>query len=621
MLFKNPEAIIETVLMEMETHKTEWVTEDEEAESKQEFSEQIVEQARKRRTDPAFFFKLGQIFQRGFHVPKLNRPRFIVGEDRNTRLVVILTIGAAKLKMTSLIKLLGDIGTAKDSIARLNNELLKYAIKTTERSYMSPATWRYSQNLKDTELLYVPDSPELNTEAGRNIRFMRADDGGLISEYVTKDELSNELVTKTVSVPIKAILTTSNALTGDPAIESGMWTLRTSNDEQLTKVVKAEKLKFRAGKHKLFPENELQAWQCCFQLMMNEDVPEQAPTIPYAEDLMVLLGSEASKSRRDPDKICDLISTIAWMRRFQKPESLRSQADIIDLYIALRLAYDAIGETFEDLNRKELLIYYTVISNQDMDITCPYVSNETGIPYKTCYKYLEQMISKGFLLKEKKGRNNIYSSFKGKKLKTFLFQQDRNLDTPKGLMSFILDSVSMFSSSLQDTSTKNLTIIDPLTGAKIEVDVAKDPPQIIVEEKNYPYPYENKRTWERSQETVSKLKKKLDIILSSQKRTSQLVFPATYGVDSRDSRDSRDSSFPTLLGYGETQESLELVNRVLEEACESKPAHQVHFDELVKLTGLDDDVLKYNLGKLQLRGDACQPRPDIWKSLRKGGGE
>jgi len=118
------------------------------------------------------------------------------------------------------------------------------------------------------------------------------------------------------------------------------------------------------------------------------------------------------------------------------------------------------------------------------------------------------------------------------------------------------------------------------------------------------------RTWERSPETVSKLKKKLDVILSSQKRTSQLAFPVTYGVV------SRVSSFPTFLDQGETQESLEFVKNILEEACENK--HLAPFDELVKLTGLVEDVLKHILSELQRMGLASQPRPDMWKPLMPG---
>jgi len=89
---------------------------------------------------------------------------------------------------------------------------------------MTAASLRYSDEMKNAELIYIPDSPELRGEMGRHMRFMRADDGGLISEYATRDNETGEMTTKTVRLPVKGVATTSNAITGDTALESGMWT-------------------------------------------------------------------------------------------------------------------------------------------------------------------------------------------------------------------------------------------------------------------------------------------------------------------------------------------------------------------------------------------------------------
>ena len=70
-----------------------------------------------------------------------------------------------------------------------------------------------------------------------------------------------------------------------------------------------------------------------------------------------MLDSSRSESRRNPDKLCDLIALIAWMRRFQKDFDKRGEADLIDLYYALQMGLDALSQTMGELTKKEQKIY------------------------------------------------------------------------------------------------------------------------------------------------------------------------------------------------------------------------------------------------------------------------
>lgn len=434
------------------------------------FDEETKQKARQLLSDPAFFYKLGKVFDFGFFVPKINKPRFVVEEERNKRLLGFLLIGAAKHGMTSIIKVLGEPGTAKDSMVRMWLELLP--LKAEERSFFTAATLRYSEKLQEAELLYIPDSPELSGEKGRHLRFMRADDGGLISEYAYKDPETGEMTTKTVSLPVKAVVTTSNAVTGDIALESGMWTLHTDSSQELTRKVKQEKLKFRAGKRQLFPGEELKVWKCAFQMLLTEEPMEDLPTIPFAENLEKLLESERSESRRDPDKLCDLISLVAWVRRFQKQKDKWLHADLADLYIALQLGLDAITETISDLDMKEQQIFYAVkkgCSELEQDVTARFVAEETGIPYKTCYRLLEKLVEKGFVNKDKKQGRNIYSVFSWKEPKTLLIGEGRSKINPEKLMEFVLSLVGDFSPSHNPTDGEYF-LIDPITGEKVTLE-------------------------------------------------------------------------------------------------------------------------------------------------------
>jgi len=471
------------------------------------FDEETIAKAKNLLLNPAFLYKLGEVFDQGFVISKINKPRFVVGEERNKRLLGLLLIGASKLGMTSIIKLLGDPGTAKDTLMRMWLDLLNPSIKSVERSYLTAASIRYSKEMKDADLLYIPDSPALSGEMGRQLRFMRSDDGGLISEYAMRDSTSGEMTTKTVRLPVKAVATTSNAITGDTALESGMWILTTNSSEELTKQVKLEKLKFRAGKRLLLSEEKLKLWKCAFHILLTQEPLEELPKIPYAEQLIKLLESPRSESRRDPDKLCDLISLIAWVRRFQKPPEKHGKADLIDLYYALQLGWDAITETISELNSREQAIYRTIKNAITTDdATVKYVANTTGIPYKTCYAYLEKLVLKGYLVRDKKQGRNVYSTLQEKEPKSLISIADINASNSKHLMGFILSLFNDFSSSIQGIEGYN--IVDPLSGEIIHITVNNGHVNVAVEQARLLHPTEKGRSLEIRQENTSDLKKK-----------------------------------------------------------------------------------------------------------------
>ena len=468
----------------------------------EEFDEETLRRARELLKDPTFFYKLGKVFEQGFIVPKINKPRFVLGEERNKRLLGLLLIGAAKLGMTSLVKLLGEPGTAKDTMTRMWLHILRYAVKHVERSYITAAALRYSKEMESADLLYIPDSPELKGETGRQLRFMRADDGGLVSEYAVRDPETGEMTTKVVELPVKAVVTTSNVVTGDSALELGMWILTTNADVELTRRVKMEKLALRAGMRELFPEDELKVWEAAFYILFSEEPLEELPCLPFAPELIMLLESERSESRRDPDKLYDLISLIAWVRRFQKPREKWSEADFIDLYIALQLGLDAITQTMSDLDKKEQAIYAAVKEAGDLDVTCRYVADKTKIPYKTCYRYLERLVDKGYILKDKSRGRNIYTVFSEKEPKQLLILKGRSFEKPKQLVQFILKSFPSFLYSHQEGEI--VSFVDPITGEAITYKFNDAEVEVNVDRRLYPYPYEKVRIPRKSQ--VSQLK-------------------------------------------------------------------------------------------------------------------
>jgi len=489
-----------------------------EPEEKIAFDDETVYRAGQLLRDPQFFWKIGKVFDHGFIVSKLNKPRFVLGEERNKRLTGPLLIGAAKLGMASIIKLLGESGTAKDTMLRMWLDILP--IKYIERSYFTAAALRYSQSMKNADLLYIPDSPELRGEMGRQLRFMRSDDGGLLSEYATRDNETGKMTTELVELPIKAVATTSNSITGDPALESGMFTLTTNGSKELTDTVKKEKLKLRAGNKPLFPEDELEVVKCAFHILLTEDLPETLPRVPFAEALFDMLESDRSTSRRDPDKLCDLISLIAWFRRFQKEPEKRADADFVDLYIAFQIGLDALTQTMGDLDEKETQVFEAVneaikdkvakAEDTSLNATIRDVTEITKIPYETTRRYLDKLVDKAFLNKDKEKNRNVYSVLEKNRDKKLIFSSMRSSFEAKQLTTTILDAVKNSSTHHEGRA---LSYFDPLTGDKIVVNFERNSDEVkfsvTTEINDTLYPYGEMRSSERSKETTLEREKKL----------------------------------------------------------------------------------------------------------------
>jgi len=234
------------IIVEDHTSETQFHTKNEGdgEERDRGFSNERLERAREILRDPAYMYRFGEVFEQGTYVPDIPKPRFVIGEQRTKRLVSHTVTAGAKKGTTRIIRLLGGIGTGKDCLCRITVKLLRPAIKIIERTYMSAAVQRYSDDLQNCDVLYIPDMGGMQGESGRQMRFNRADDPGLKSEYIMKDETTGEMAGKLEVSPGKAILTTTNVIRFDRAAESGAITFLANESPELTKQVQEEQLKF-----------------------------------------------------------------------------------------------------------------------------------------------------------------------------------------------------------------------------------------------------------------------------------------------------------------------------------------------------------------------------------------
>lgn len=500
--YTNHEAVLERIVTILQYKEGDFFSPDKKKEDKTEkppeFSEKVKVRAEEILRDPAFFYKLGRVFEKGFLIPKLDQVRFIIGEHRTKRLLGPLLIGAARLNTTTILKLYGSGATAKDTLVRMWLTLLDPALKHIERSHITPGAFRYSDNLKLTDILYIPDSPELQGELGRSVRFMRADDGGFETEYTIKDPDTGEFTTKIVKMPIKGIITTSNELTTDLPLKSGMLEIKTDDSKWLScKVIEHQCLQI-AGTRPTFPPEELEAWRCAFYILSSEKTEKTLSRmiIPYAVTWPKFLDGKRSTDRRSAQKLRDVVEVVAWTRRFQKPEDQRNIADFVDYYTAFQLGFEILVENLGNMSDKEFAILKIVGAGIEANepVTVKYVSEQTNIPQKTCYKYLELLLEKGLLSKDKEGYKNVYrfmgeaaeiASSSEKELAGILRTKNIKGPTPKELAGKILASLRE-KNLLPELPEGKMEFVDPITGKVLILNNHEVKEEIVA----YEHPYE-----------------------------------------------------------------------------------------------------------------------------------
>jgi hypothetical protein len=259
--------------------------EKEKVEEKKEYSKDVKKRAWTLVKDPAFLFNFGKDLEKGMFMPGINRVRYVIGEEETKRHLAV-NIAAARMDRDTINILYGGFATVKDTMVKMIFRLM--GARYVRRGYLTAAGFRYSKEIEGVDVLYLPEA-DLSGEKGRQMRFMRSDDGGFEFEYSYKSKETGLMETETQKVGIKTIVITTNDVTFDGAIVSGGWLFESDNSKELTEKVVPEKLKDYVEKRKILSEEEIEIWNCAFDtLTESNDIPEFVK-IPYAPNLVGLL--------------------------------------------------------------------------------------------------------------------------------------------------------------------------------------------------------------------------------------------------------------------------------------------------------------------------------------------
>jgi len=395
---------------------------EEATEKKKEYSKDIKQKAWTLVNNSAFFFDFGKDLKKGMYMPGINRIRYVLGEEETKRHLAV-NIAAAMMDQDTINFVFGGYATVKDTMVKMIFRLT--GVRYVRRGYLTAAGLRYSKDIENVDVLYLPEA-DLSGEKGRQMRFMRSDDGGFEFEYAYKSKETGLMETETQKIGIKTIVITTNDVTFDGALESGGWLFQTDDSKELTEEVVPEKLKDYVKKREILSEEEIEVWNCAFDILtQSADIPDFVK-IPYAPKLGVLFDLKRSESRRSPEKVCELIQKIAILRRYHKPTEYRDVADVADLFIAMRIGKAAISETVSELTRKERDIYdivkklevknksdYIQANLEEREkipdgVTVKQISMVLPFPSDTCYRLAKSITDKGYFAKGKRGRENEY---------------------------------------------------------------------------------------------------------------------------------------------------------------------------------------------------------------------
>lgn len=340
-------------------------------EIKPEYDTETKEKAMELLKDPAWFHKLGQVFEKGMLIKKINKERWILGEKYKTRLLPSLIFESRIGKITNTT-LAGTPATGKEVLARMSITLTN--TKAIERSRVTGGAMEQSEKIKNCDLIYLREDENVHGEKARQRRGMRGDDGGLETERLKKDAETEEYSSELMNMPGKSFLTTTNDVSRERALASDTTYLEMDDTEELNKEVMHSKLKSREPKFKKKVTNEenIKIWQCAFDMLV-ENYDGREITIPNFSKLLPLFNTNLTDYRRMPDIIADFIDSIVVQRTFQKPENKKYEADMIDLFMALRIG----EELFKRSERGVTENQKTIIEEMRIKVTEESSNGET----------------------------------------------------------------------------------------------------------------------------------------------------------------------------------------------------------------------------------------------------
>lgn len=318
----------------------------------------------------------------------------LTGEVENKLLCFLLGLSSKRPpdeKQFVMIK--GSPSGGKSALGRVTTS----PFKTKEIGRFSARAIEYS-DLSQYDILYLK---ELFGEENTRIRFLSADDGGYIAEVTVKDKETDRFTTEEHRIPPITIFTTTAKVDVDQQFEQRSWITNVNETEGQTEAIwnfkaSKEEVKVLRTIGKEPPRSRLPVLAAIVKLLEPCDI-----VVPYARVLTNLLNKTDLRSRRDYDKILELVKLSAFLHQKQRPKiNETTLATLQDLYMSLKISLDSFVRTKSGLE-KRVLEAIPAIRELGDSFTAKDFNEKLPMSRSYAYQILKVLDERGFLTYDK----------------------------------------------------------------------------------------------------------------------------------------------------------------------------------------------------------------------------
>jgi len=285
--------------------------------------------------DPSLLWRLNQILA-----------VWVEGEEKSRLLILLLGMsGKLPAEYKAIITIKGESSAGKSNILRI----LTRAYKVKEVGRFSPTALEYGQIHKYDILLIK----ELYGEDKSRIRLLSSSDGGYTASVSERDPASGKFHTSDYNIPSITIATSTTRIHLDPQFSNRAWEINVDESPELTERVYGFKEREEDERINQIVTGASSRDDTRFLRAVMERLQPCDVLIPYVESFRDLLDPKELRSRRDWDKIHDLVYYSAFLHQHQRPRVNGAVlATLQDLYYALTIGLETFQRVRKGLEKR-----------------------------------------------------------------------------------------------------------------------------------------------------------------------------------------------------------------------------------------------------------------------------
>ena len=360
----------------------------------EQMPEELIKRAKELAHSPNLLYKINKILG-------LN----IVGEEK-TRLLIFVLALSCKTQYKQIVIIKAESSSGKNYLT--DNVVGKY-FPARKRGRFTKHAMEYS-DINPDEILYLQQL--MYDETTDSMRLISTSDGGFILEHYAKDEQGNP-TTEVRTIAAITLFSTTTYLTLDREFSTRIWELNVDESEEQTKrILEFQDKQERRTLEEIMGKTEHPEQETLTTLIKRFPKIDEV-IIPF--DLKEYFPTKTVRIRRDFRKFKELVKLIAYLHHFQRPKTVLNGKRIViampqDAYYAIQMGKDVLEATLTGTEKRlrEALGVITPLPD-DETITTSLLATLMKISQPYARYLLNALVKRGYLMKQKNGRENNYS--------------------------------------------------------------------------------------------------------------------------------------------------------------------------------------------------------------------